>query len=131
VNPVSLVSWLAPEGMKAEIHAFEPREGGTYRMSLTYNWPDHLTPGKTSKHTDAVQGRFLELVPAKRIVQEVEFESEDPTFAGTMTMNWSLAAVPGGTEVTVRCENVPVGIRQDDHATGLASTLTNLAAFVE
>ncbi len=46
-------------------------------------------------------------------------------------MTWSLAARPGGTEVTIRCEDVPEGIRKEDHDAGLGSTLSNLAAFVE
>jgi uncharacterized protein YndB with AHSA1/START domain len=82
--------------MKGHIDAFDAREGGIYRMTLTYNAATHSTPGKTAEHSDAVRGRFLELVPDMRIVQLVEFESEDPAFAGAMTMTWSLAAVPGG-----------------------------------
>jgi hypothetical protein len=61
----------------------------------------------------------------------VEFESDDPAFAGTMKMTWSLAPVAEGTEVTVVCENVPNGIRKEDHDTGLRSTLENLASFTE
>ena len=48
-----------------------------------------------------------------------------------MTMTWSLAAVAAGTEVTIRCEDVPPGIRKEDHDEGLRSTLDNLAAFIE
>ena len=73
----------------------------------------------------------MTLIPDGRIVQVIEFESEDPAFAGTMTVDWTLADVPGGTEVTILCENVPEGIRPDDHETGLRSTLENLAAFTE
>jgi uncharacterized protein YndB with AHSA1/START domain len=100
-------------------------------MSLTYLDPDHSTSGKTSTHADVVQGRFVELVPDERIVQLVEFESEDPALEGAMSITWTLAAVPGGTEVTIVCSNVPEGIRQDDHDAGLRSTLANLAAFTE
>ncbi|MCD9025469.1 SRPBCC family protein [Cohnella silvisoli] len=131
VDPKALVSWLPPKGMIGHIYEFDARNGGAYRMSLTYVGTDHSTIGKTSEHADVVQGRFLELVPDERVVQLVEFESEDPAFAGTMTMTWSLAAVPEGTEVTIVCENVPEGIRQDDHAAGLSSSLENLAAFTE
>jgi uncharacterized protein YndB with AHSA1/START domain len=131
MDPEALVSWLPPDGMQGRIDSFEPREGGTYRMALTYEQPDHSAPGKTSEHSDIVGGRFLELVADERIVQLVEFESADPAFAGTMKMTWTLTAVPGGTEVAILCENVPEGIRQEDHAAGLKSTLANLAAFVE
>lgn len=57
--------------------------------------------------------------------------SDDPSFAGKMTMTWTLAAVQEGTEVTVVCEEVPEGIRREDHDAGLRSTLKNLAAFTE
>jgi uncharacterized protein YndB with AHSA1/START domain len=131
MDPEALVSWLPPTGMKGRIDAFDPREGGNYRMALIYEQPDHSAPGKTSEHADIVRGRFLELIADQRIVQQVEFESDDPAFAGTMKMTWTLTAVPGGTEVAIICEDVPAGIRQEDHAAGMNSTLENLAAFVE
>ena len=130
LDPASLVSWLPPSGMKAEIQRFEPREGGTYRMVLTYEGAEH-TPGKSSEHSDVVEGRFVELVPNVRVVQEIDFESNDPAFAGPMRMTWSLAPVPAGTEVAISCENVPDGIAKEDHAVGLKSSLDNLATFVE
>ncbi len=71
------------------------------------------------------------MIPDERIVQLIEFESKDPAFAGPMTIKWTLADVPGGTEVTVLCENAPEGIRPNDHEAGFRSTLENLAAFTE
>jgi uncharacterized protein YndB with AHSA1/START domain len=131
VDPQALVSWLPPKGMKGRIDEFEPRVGGAYRMELTYEHPDPSAVGKTSAHSDIVRGRFLELFPDRRIVQEVEFESDDPAFAGTMKMTWTLTLVAAGTQVDVTCENVPEGIRPEDHEVGLKSTLENLAAFCE
>jgi len=96
LDPEALASWLPPEGMKGPIDAFDARVGGTYRMTLTYDAPGHPTPGKSSEHSDVVRVRFLDLVPAERIVQQVEFESESPAYMGTMTMTWTLVAVPGG-----------------------------------
>jgi uncharacterized protein YndB with AHSA1/START domain len=131
IDPGALVSWLPPKGMKARFDVYEPREGGTYRMILAYDEPDHSAPGKTSEHSDVVRGRFLELIPDQRIVQLVAFESEDRAFAGEMTMTWTLTAVHGGTEVSVRAENVPEGIQPEDHQAGLRSTLENLAVLAE
>jgi uncharacterized protein YndB with AHSA1/START domain len=131
LDPQALVSWLPPAGMKGRVHEFDAREGGAYRMSLTYVESDHSPRGKTSDHTDVVRGQFAELIPHERIVQQVEFESKDPAFAGPMTITWSLVDVPGGTEVTVLCENAPEGIRPNDHEVGIRSTLENLAAFTE
>jgi uncharacterized protein YndB with AHSA1/START domain len=130
LDPASLVRWLPPSGMKAELSRFEPREGGSYRMVLSYEGTKH-TPGKSSEHSDVVEGRFVELVPNVRVVQEIDFESDDPAFAGKMRMTWSLAPVAAGTEVAIACENVPDGISEQDHAVGLKSSLENLAAFVE
>jgi uncharacterized protein YndB with AHSA1/START domain len=131
LDPEAVVSWRPPDGMKGQIHSFDPREGGAFRMSFAYTDADHSVPGKTSQHADVFHGRFLELVPNERIVEQVEFESDDPAFADAMTITTTLMAVPGGTQVTVLCENVPDGIQPSDHQTGLASTLTNLAAFTE
>lgn len=48
-----------------------------------------------------------------------------------MMMTWNLAAAPEGTLVTIVCENVPEGIRKEDHDEGLRSSLENLAEYVE
>ena len=131
LDPEAWVKWLPPEGMTGRIYKFEPRPGGNYRMALTHRKVDWATPGKTSEGTDIVMGRFLELVPDEQVVHLVTFESDDPIFAGEMKMRWHLSPVPGGTKVTISCENVPVGIRQEDHDAGLQSTLKNLANFDE
>src|SRR5699024_3088256 len=60
----------------------------------------------------------------------ITFESEDPTFSGIMRMIWTFQSEENGTLVTVRAENVPEGIRPEDHEAGLNSSLENLAAFV-
>jgi hypothetical protein len=46
-------------------------------------------------------------------------------------MTWEVTAVDGGTRVDIVAEDVPDGISTEDHAVGLASSLTNLAAYVE
>jgi uncharacterized protein YndB with AHSA1/START domain len=131
MNPAALASWLPPKGMHARIETYDPREGGRYRIVLSYEQPDRSAPGKTSAHSDVVNGRFVELAPTERIVQLVEFESDDPAFAGEMKMTWTFTAVPAGTDVAIRCENVSSGIRPEDHEQGLTSTLENLADFTE
>ena len=125
------VQWLPPSGMTGRIDAFDLREGGAYRMTLVYLEADRSAPGKTSDDTDVVQGTFVKLVPDERVVQRIEFESDDPAYAGVMTMTWLLEEVPEGTKASIVCENVPEGIRQEDHDAGLRSTLSNLAVFVE
>lgn len=131
MDPKAIASWRPPTGMKCQIFEFEPREGGAFRMSFSYADAVHDLPGKTSEHADVFHGRFSRLDPDKQIVELVEFETDDPAFAGAMTVTTTLAPVPGGTEVTILCENVPVGIRPGDHEKGMTSTLANLATFTE
>lgn len=131
VDPAAIASWRPPQGMKAEIHTFDPREGGDYRMSFLYTEPDPEVQGKISDHADTFEGRFVGLLPGERIVEEIDFVSDDPAFRGTMTITTTFRPVSGGTEVTVVCEDVPEGIGESDHKAGIASSLANLAAFVE
>lgn len=130
MDPKALASWLPPEGMEGIVDEFQAFEGGIYRMTLTYLDSDY-SAGKTSENSDVVQAKFLELSEDKRIVQQIKFESEEPSYAGKMNMTWNLRIVPEGTEVTIICENVPEGIQQDAHEEGLNSTLANLAAYLE
>lgn len=129
VDADALATWLPPDGMGGRFEHFDARPGGSYRMVLTYTDPSG-SPGKVTEDSDIVEGRFVELVPRRRVVQGVEFESDDPAFAGTMTMTWTLTATDDGTLVTIRADDVPDGISAEDHAAGLASSLANLAAYV-
>jgi uncharacterized protein YndB with AHSA1/START domain len=108
---------------------FDFREGGAYRMRLTYREPGHA--GKTSEQHDETEVRIVRLVEPALLVQRVRFESDQPEFAGEMTITWTFDAADGGTDVTVTCTDVPDGIRPEDHAAGLASSLANLAHFTE
>jgi uncharacterized protein YndB with AHSA1/START domain len=94
LDPDALVRWLPPKGMNARLETFEPREGGMYRMALNYKGSDHPVLGKAAEDSDVVEGRFIELAVNERIVQLIEFESDDSTFEGTMKMTWSLTPVP-------------------------------------
>ena len=130
VNRDALVAWLPPRGMTARFERFDPRPGGSYRLVLTYDEPAGAR-GKSSADSDIVEARFVEVVPDVRVVQAVDFLSDDPEFAGTMTMTWAVVEVDGGTRVEITADDVPDGIPADDHATGLISSLENLATYVE
>lgn len=131
IDPKALATWRAPNGMKGRIDHFEAKEGGTYSMTLTYEDTSDAVKGKTNGKEDRFEGRFIQLVPNEKIVEETEFDSEDPAFAGTMRITTALSETGDGTEVTMTCENVPPGIREEDHLQGIASSLDNLAAYTE
>ena len=129
-RPGAMERWIPPSNMRGEMLHFDFREGGSYRMRLTYAEPQQRQ-GKTSADSDEIEVRLTRLEDGRRIEQEVIFESEDPAFSGTMRMTWTFQSDGNGTLVTVRAENVPEGIRPEDHAAGLNSSLENLAGFVE
>ncbi len=130
VDPDALVAWLPPRGMIGRFERFEARPGGSYRMVLTYG-NTATTLGKATADSDIVEARFVALVPGVRVVQEVDFVSDQPGYAGTMTMTWEVATVETGARVEIRADNVAEGIPAEDHAAGLASSLANLAAYLE
>ena len=129
VDPEARQVWLPPRGMTGRFEHFDARPGGSYRLVLTYADAAH-SPGKSTADSDIVDVRFLELVPATRVVEAVDFVAEDPAFTGTMTMTWELAGGDGDTRVEIRAEGVPEGISAEDHAVGMAQSLANLAAYL-
>lgn len=130
VDPAALVAWLPPAGMTGRFERFDARPGGSYRMVLTYA-DASAAPGKSGADADVVDARFIDIVPGVRVVQAVDFVSDDSRYAGTMTMTWEVSATESGTRVHIRADDVPDGISTDDHAAGMASSLANLAAYVE
>src|ERR1700747_39445 len=95
VNPEALMAWLPPGGMTGRVERFDARPGGSYRMVLTYSDASGA-PGKGSAAHDIVEARFVDIVPGERVVQAVDFVSDDPAYAGTMTMTWEVTAVEAG-----------------------------------
>ena len=92
--------------MSGRFERFDARPGGSYRLVLTY--ADASTArGKATADSDIVEARFVDVVPGVRVVQAVDFVSDDPAHAGTMTMIWEVTAVDGGTRVDIRADASP------------------------
>jgi uncharacterized protein YndB with AHSA1/START domain len=122
--------WMVPDSMTSHVHSFEAREGGAFRVSLTYDAPTGT--GKTSAHTDTYHGRFVRLVPGEKVVQVMEFETADPALRGEMTITFTLADASGdGTDLTGVHENLPSGVRPEDNELGWRESLDKLARLVE
>lgn len=130
-NREAVQAWLPPAGARGVIHAFEPRPGGPFRMTLVFDTPGETGTRKSSENEDVVEGEFRELIPGRLVQQTFTFASDDPSFAGVMLMTWRLIPAEGGTEVEVTAEHVPQGISPADHRQGMESSLANLAKFVE
>jgi uncharacterized protein YndB with AHSA1/START domain len=121
--------------MTSQVHAFDAREGGTFRVSLTYDAPTGA--GKTTAHTDTYHGRFVRLVPNELVVEALEFETDDPALRGEMTITTRLLdadghAGPGsGTELHAVHERLPSGLSPAANEAGWQDSLAKLAALVE
>jgi uncharacterized protein YndB with AHSA1/START domain len=126
----ALETWLPPGDMTGRFERFDPTPGGSYRLVLTYT-EGAVGSGKTSADSDVVDVHYVDIRPNDRVVQAVDFVSDAPELAGTMTVTWTVRDTPGGTLVEVVADDVPDGISAEDHAVGLASSLENLATFVE
>jgi uncharacterized protein YndB with AHSA1/START domain len=129
VDPQAVAIWRAPDGMTSVVHEFDAREGGSFRVSLTYDAATEA--GKTSAHTDTYRGRFAKLVPDEQVVEVLEFETADPQLRGEMTITTTLADSDGGTDVAVLHEGIPPGVPVRDNELGTRMSLDKLAALLE
>lgn len=122
-------TWMVPTGMTSQVHAFEGREGGFFRISLTYDAPTGT--GKTTAQTDTYHGHFVKLVPDELVVQVLEFETENPAMRGEMTITFTLTDADGGTELLAVHDQLPSGVSPSDNELGWQLSLTKLEALVE
>jgi uncharacterized protein YndB with AHSA1/START domain len=130
IDPASVARWRVPAGMSSQVHAFDAREGGRVRVSLTYDAPDRT--GKTTGRTDTYGGRFVRLVANELVVEVDEFETDDPGLRGEMTITIALTdAEGGGTELTATHEGLPDAVAPADNETGWREALARLATLVE
>lgn len=130
LDAAAVQHWMVPDGMTSEVHAFDPTEGGTFRISLTYDAP--TTTGKSDAQTDTFHGRFATLAPDTEVVQVIEFESEDPSMQGEMTITYTLSdAADGGTDLVGVHEGLPPGVDVAENELGWSMSMDKLAALVE
>lgn len=125
----AVATWMVPDGMTSHVHMFEAREGGSFRISLSYD--EQTGTGKTSAHTDTYHGRFIKLVPNEQVVEAMEFETADDSMRGEMTVTFTLTDADGGTDVLAVHDNLPSGLSPADNETGWRMALDKLAALVE
>jgi uncharacterized protein YndB with AHSA1/START domain len=125
----AVATWKVPTGMSCQVHEFEPHEGGSFRISLTYDEPTGT--GKTTAHTDTYHGRFVKLVPDEQVVEVVEFETADPAMRGEMTITTTLTDADGGTDLLAVHDQLPPGLSAADNELGWQMSLAKLAEFVE
>lgn len=129
LDPTAVGRWKVPAGMNCEVHEFDAREGGSIRISLTYEEPGRA--GKSHGRTDTYRGRFVTLVPNELVVEADEFETDDPALRGEMMITIWLSDAPAGTELVAVHDGLPEGVSPADNEIGWREALARLAALVE
>ena len=126
----AVARWRFPAGMTCQVHQFDGVQGGTLRVSLTYESADRV--GKTTGRTDTYRGRFARLLPDELVVEVDAFESDDPALTGEMTSTIRLSDAPdGGTDLVATHEGLPASVSPEDNETGWRHALDRLAGLVE
>jgi uncharacterized protein YndB with AHSA1/START domain len=130
-DPAALAVWQAPGDMTGTVHRFDDRVGGGYQMSLYYPSTETTSPGKTEDREDRYTARFVELLPPRKIVEAIIFETVNPAFKGEMIMEAAFEAENGGTTVSLFFKGIPSGVRPQDNEAGTRESLEKLARSVE
>jgi len=120
LDPAANCKWLPPYGFTCTVHHLDAKVGGTYKMSFT-----NFSTG--NGHTFG--GKYLELVPGKRIVMTDVFD--DPNLPGQMKTTYTFTKVSVGTEVSIVQEGIPAVIPPEACYLGWQESLEQLAKLVE
>lgn len=129
LDPVAVATWRVPNGMTCQVHEFDAHEGGSFRISLTYDDPTRT--GKTEARTDTYHGKFLKLVAHEQVVEVIEFETTDLALGGQQTITATLRESSGGADVVVVHDGLPPGAAPADNELGTQMALAKLAALLE
>ncbi|MBJ7402332.1 MAG: SRPBCC family protein [Bradyrhizobium sp.] len=116
----AMAKWLPPNGFTCTVHHFEPKVGGTFRMSFR-----NFTTG----HSHSFGGEFVELVPGERLRYTDRFE--DPNLPGLIEVTVILKKVSVGTEIDITQSGIPDVIPPEACYLGWQESLRNLAKLVE
>jgi len=116
----ALAKWLPPNGFACTIHHFEPKVGGTFRMSFR---------NFTTSESHSFGGAYVELIPDERLRYTDKFD--DPGLPGEMQVTVTLRKVSVGTELSVEQAGVPDVIPLEACYLGWQESLRNLARLVE
>jgi hypothetical protein len=79
LDPDAVAIWKVPNGMTSHVHEFDAREGGSFRISLTYEAPTET--GKTTAHTDTYHGGFVSSYQMSRLSKWTSSRRPIPCYA--------------------------------------------------
>jgi uncharacterized protein YndB with AHSA1/START domain len=116
----ALAKWLPPYGFTCKVHHFEPKVGGTFRMSFS---------NFSSGGGHLFGGEYIELVPGERLHYTNKFD--DANLPGEMRVTIVLKKVLCGAELNILQEGIPEAIPVEMCYLGWQESLAQLATLVE
>jgi uncharacterized protein YndB with AHSA1/START domain len=116
----AMTKWLPPYGFTCEVHHFDARVGGTFRMSF-HNF--------STGNGHSFGGEYIELVPDTLIRYTDTFD--DPNLPGVLDVTVSLTPVSCGTELSIVQSGIPELIPLEMCYLGWQESLAQLATLVE
>lgn len=119
-QPAAKAVWLPPFGFVCQVHSFDFKVGGNYRMSFQ---------NFTNEQSHSWSGTFTTIKHNELIVYKDKFD--DPNLPGEITVTVSLKSVMCGTELTIKQEGIPSVIPTEMCYLGWQESLVKLAQLVE
>lgn len=120
LNPDALASWIPPFGFIAKVHEFDPKVGGTYKMSFI---------NFTNQQKHSFGGTYIE-IKSNELLKYVD-KFDDPNLPGEMTVTINFKEVSCGTELNIKQEGIPSVIPTEMCYLGWQESLIKLAQLVE
>lgn len=116
----AMAKWLPPYGFTCQVHQFDARVGGAFRMSFC-----NFSTGDSH----AFGGEYLELLEHVRIRYQDRFD--DPNLPGEMQVTVGLKTVSCGAELSITQSGIPDLIPAEACYLGWQESLNQLALLVE
>lgn len=120
LDPEAMAKWLPPHGFTGKVHRMDAEVGGEWRMSFT---------NFSSRNSHSFGGKYLELVPGKKLRYTSRFD--DANLPGEMTTTIVLTPVSCGTDLQVTQEGIPAMIPAEMCYLGWQESLVLLTQLVE
>lgn len=119
-EPFAMASWFPPNGFVCQVHEFEFKEGGKFKMSFI-----NFTTG----HANSFGGSYVSIKPNEELTFSDKFD--DPNLPGEMVTQVTLRKVICGTELMIQQSGIPEMIPVEMCYLGWQESLQKLKNLVE
>jgi uncharacterized protein YndB with AHSA1/START domain len=129
-NPEVMQQWFGPVNMACPSAVLDVRTGGSYRIEMrgTLDPAQAQRPNESSAHVTAAVGTYTKVIP-NELLQFTWTPEWNPGEQSLVTV--SLKDAPGGTEITLRHENLLTESSRDGHTHGWSGCLVKLNQLLE